>query len=94
MRNSIHLKKTVDYQKRTILNDIESITFEDEVKSEIEQEISEQNLFLALCEMSKDKSPVLDGLTVEFYTTFWPIIKDDFVEVVQTCKKRVLSRMQ
>ena len=37
--------------------------------------------------MSKDKSLGLDGLTVEFDTTFWSVIKEDYVEVVKTCNK-------
>ena len=42
----------------------------------------------ALNDMTKDKAPGLDGLTVEFYCNFWYLIKKDFVDLVEYCHKK------
>ena len=39
----------------------------------------------ALKTMSNGKTPGSDGLSKEFYITFWPVLKDDFVDMVNTC---------
>ena len=38
---------------------------------ECEKDITEKELFEALKSMPNDKSPVNDGLTKEFFETFW-----------------------
>ena len=32
--------------------------------------------------MEENKSPGKDGIPMEFYITFWPLIKNDFTELV------------
>ena len=49
---------------------------------DIEKNINELELFQALNDMAKEKAPGLDGLTVEFYLTFWHVINNDFVDLV------------
>ena len=39
-------------------------------------------------DIAKDKAPGLDGLTVEFYLTFWYLINFDFVDLVKYCHKK------
>ena len=41
--------------------------------------ISLSELDTALSQLNANKSPGLDGLPVEFYTTFWPLLKHDFL---------------
>ena len=53
-----------------------------------QKEFCERNLELSELEQGMDhlplgKSPGLEGLPVEFYRKLWPIIKLDFVEMVQ-----------
>ena len=42
----------------------------------------EKELFQALKSMEENKSLGKDGIPMEFYLTFWPIIKNDFKELV------------
>ena len=42
----------------------------------------EKELFKALIGMEENKSPGKDGIPMEFYITFCPIIKNDFTELV------------
>ena len=39
----------------------------------------------AILKMKKNKSPGLDGICIEFYKTFWPIIGKLLVEVYNEC---------
>ena len=43
---------------------------------------TEKELKCAIDEIQKDKSPGIDGLPIEFYVSFWEIVKHDFMEVV------------
>ena len=42
----------------------------------------ENELFQALKSMEENKSPGKDGIPMEFYLKFWPIIKNDFKELI------------
>ena len=44
--------------------------------------LTEEECYNALKEMKNDKSPGSDGLTVEFYKTFWDDIKKTFIESI------------
>ena len=44
--------------------------------------VNEKEVYAVLRCMKNRKSPGLDGLPVEFYKTFWTIIKRDFLEVI------------
>ena len=57
-------------------------TLSEEQKNLLENEITLQNLESALRDTETDKSPGYDGLSYEFYHTFWNLLKDDFLEVV------------
>ena len=37
--------------------------------------------------MNKNKSPGLDGITVEFYQTLWHIMSSDSLEIFNDCFK-------
>ena len=47
-------------------------------------------------EIQKEKSPGIDGLPIEFYITFWDIISQDFIELINYIfeKKHILSHSQ
>ena len=42
----------------------------------------ENELFQALKSMEENKSPGKDAIPMEFYLKFWPIIKNDFKELI------------
>ena len=44
--------------------------------------LTEEECYNALKEIKNDKSPDSDGLTVEFYKTFWDDIKKTFIESI------------
>ena len=57
--------------------------------------ISETNLFDSLKKMKNNKTPGPDGLTKEWYFTFWEIIKGDLLNCVREIEsKGELSEMQ
>ena len=57
--------------------------------------ITETNLFESLKKMKNDKAPGPDGLTKEWYFTFWDIIKGDLLNCVREIEsKGELSEMQ
>ena len=60
-----------------------------------DEDIKESELHEALIGMGNNKSPGNDGLTKEFYETFWEEIKDSFLKSVKVSKeKKCLSVSQ
>ena len=39
-----------------------------------------ENMFKAFSELSNNKSPALDGFSIEFYKTFWQDLKEIFLK--------------
>ena len=91
---NLFTSEKIDYgQMQKILNVIKPSQLDDALITDIEKDITETDLTNALKQMTKGKSPGKDGLTVDFYLEFWPVIKDDFLEVINECKnKGCLSR--
>ena len=52
-------------------------------KAECDKILQEPEIFDALTELPFGKTPGLDGLPVEFYTTRWSFIKDDYMTMVE-----------
>ena len=53
----------------------------DETREKCEGRFSNSECKLAITEMKKNKSPGLDGISIEFYEKFWPLIGNLLVEV-------------
>ena len=51
-------------------------------------ELTEKDLYDSMKSMENDKSPRNDGLTKEFYVTFWDDIKATFVSPLKQAKER------
>ena len=62
-----------------LLSEIHSPTISDENYTISEAEIIEDNRLVVLKSKSNNKTPGYDGLTKEFYETFWEDIKDFFI---------------
>ena len=63
--------------------------------NECDNELSEKELYISLMSMQNNKSPGNDGLTKEFFVTFWEDIKDVFLNSCRTAKlKKELSTSQ
>ena len=64
-------------------------------KAFCENDPTEENLYDALSGMAKEKLPGNDGLTCEFYLTFWEKIKTPFINSLRESKyKKELSSSQ
>ena len=54
---------------------------------QLDQELTVQELYVALTKMKLDVSPGEDGLTVEFYWRFWPIIANMVFQSLQQAQR-------
>ena len=65
-----------------------------DIHCNLEKAITADEVKLALFQMNKNKSPGLDGLTVEFYQTFRNTIASDVLKVYNCCfKNGILCRL-
>ena len=78
--NKFHITK--------ICNNVDTLHLEEDDYNDIEKEITSCELRDAINDMAHDKAPGLDALTAEFYLKYWYVIKDDFLELVNYCKKK------
>ena len=53
-----------------------------------EEDLTEKDLCDSLKSMQNDKSPGNDGLTKEFYETFWNELKETFIDFVSETKEK------
>ena len=78
--NLFKKKNTCTKEKlEQFLNSISLPTLTNDEKLICEGEITEKELFISLSKMENNKSPGNDGLTKEFYVTFWSELKDTFI---------------
>ena len=68
------------------LRDISLPTLSQEEKKVCDEGISQQEAILALKSFSNNKSPRNDGLTKEFYETFWEELKQPFMNSLNQAK--------
>ena len=54
----------------------------DQQKENLQNDLSEFEIETAISQMTKGKAPGPNGLSVEFYTQCWPIVKNDFVNLL------------
>ena len=72
-------------EMETIINAVQTKNIDN--PKDLEEDINETELSYAIRQMNKNTSPGIDGLTVEFYLTFWSILKDDLLEIIKACKE-------
>ena len=46
-------------------------------------EITEQEIHTAIKDLNKNKAPGIDGIPIEFYQTFWQVIKFELINVIK-----------
>ena len=66
----------------------EKLTSED--KEELEKEVSEIEIFIAVKVLNSKKSPGIDGIPNDFYYKYWNIIKTEVSDVVRHIIKGLL----
>lgn len=63
-------------EKMTIRVFFEGLPKLDEESNEsLQQHLTEQELYTAMMGMENGKSPGIDRLPIEFYKTFWPVLR-------------------
>ena len=55
----------------------------DQQKESLQIDLSEHEIETAINQMAKGKAPGPNGLSIEFYTQCWPVVKNDFVNVLK-----------
>ena len=79
--------KTKSESLNNFLNDL-SIPSSSETQKQIcEEELTEKDIYESMISFDNNKSPGNDGLTKEFYQTFWQDVKDIFFNSLQESKR-------
>ena len=73
---------------RSFLKDIDTPYLTCEQRKLCEGELTENEIFDALTGIDNNKSPGNDGLTKEFYRTFWNDIKNDYMSSLKESKRK------
>jgi len=71
-----------DNRNRTI--NLEALELPSYELDDLEQPISEEEVWNTIKNLPSDKAPGPDGFTGRFYKTCWPIIKEDIMAAIQT----------
>ena len=69
-------------EQNFFLNNLD-VGLSDQQKEHLQNDLSNFEIETAISQMVKGKAPGPDGLSVEFYTRCWPIVKHDFVKLNQ-----------
>ena len=64
----------------------------EEEKDKLDAPITIDELKTALFQMSKGKSPGLDGIPAEFYQEFWDLIKNDYMAFINEIEIKAIPR--
>lgn len=56
--------------------------------NELDQDVSEEEIRMALFSMQPDKAPGPNGFTAAFFRNHWDIIKKDYVRMVRNIFKK------
>ena len=68
-------------EQNFFLNNLD-VGLSDQQKEHLQNDLSDFEIETAISQMAKGKAPGPDGLSVEFYTQCWPIVKHDFVNLL------------
>ena len=83
----------IDVDKMNELLAFNDKTVDEDQKEFCDADVDEQEIRTALWEMSCNKSPGSDGLTVEFYRHFYTFLKDILIEIFRSIhEEKTLSR--
>ena len=77
---------TTEENFQTNIRDIPNNVVPNELKSELDKELTLEEIQEAIKTMAKNKSPGLSGFSIDIYIIFWGKIKDIFLEEVQFAK--------
>ena len=69
--------------KQSVFLDNINAKLSDQQNSGLQLDLSEREIETAISQMAKGKAPGPDGLSIEFYTHCWPIVKDEVVSLLR-----------
>ena len=69
----------------SFLNDLHVPILSEDQKKCCEGKISAEECFCLLDSFDSNKTPGNDGIPIEFYKTFWPVISDSFMNCINEC---------
>ena len=67
------------------MNDLNIPKLSEEQQKQCEGSISSEECFRLLNSFDLNKTPGNDGIPIEFYKTFWEVLKDSFFKCVNEC---------
>ena len=73
--------QTNPLEQNFFLNNLKA-ELSDQQKEHFQIDLSGFEIETVISQMAKGKAPSPDGLSVEFYTQCWPIVKNDFVNLL------------
>ena len=65
-----------------LINSYGKKNISDNWHNKLNENFTEKEIYNSLKDMSEDSAPGKDGLPMEFYRTFWYLIKEDFTKLV------------
>ena len=75
----------IDQKRSSFLGDLNVPKLSEEQKIKCEGKISSKECFDLLDSFHNNKTPGNDGIPIEFYKKFWPLISDSFVRCTNEC---------
>ena len=83
---SLNLEKQRGTEIKSFLRHLNIPKLPEDKSKLCEEDLTEKDLYDSLKIIQNDKSPGNDGLTKEFYETFWNALKESFVDSVLEAK--------
>ena len=62
----------------------------DAEKETLETNVTEDEIYTAVKNLSTNKAPGIDGIPIEFYQKYWNIIKNEFVQIIKNITNSIL----
>ena len=88
---TLYTKKPTSIVKQTELLSQLTATVPPALALALDCPITEGELYTTITQMATNKSPGIDGIPIEFYTAFWPLLKDDIVKLANLIYLNQLS---
>ena len=78
----LYKRDQTDLAKQNLFLDNVTAGLSDQQKNNLQVDLSEHQIETAISQMTKRKTPGPDGLSIEFYTLCWSIVKHEFICVL------------
>ena len=79
----LHKRDQTDLAKQNLFLDNITAGLSDQQKNNLQVDLSKHEIETAISQMAKGKTPGPDGLSIEFYTHCWSIVKHEFIYVLR-----------